>query len=144
MCVGGNTRETTQKRPPPTPKTPARPVELCQKSKTYGDIDGKTHPAIMAFREVTKYTPAPNGEPWKAICDGVDVDDKNIQRWTEAITAWVNCGNSVRNVSGMLDWYDSGKRDNRQTAPEKRRDRDRKDTEHTWYTPEEAARFIHR
>ena len=70
----------------------------------------KTPAAITAFFEEYKFVPAPSGSIWKEICGKVT----DVPTWAEAIHAWHLAGNSSRNVSGMLDWYATGKRDNRQ------------------------------
>jgi hypothetical protein len=66
-------------------------------------------PPIVAFFDEFAFIPAPNGAHWKAICAAAT----DVDRWREAIRAWHLCGNSTRNVQGMLDWYTTGKRDNR-------------------------------
>ncbi len=81
---------------------------------TYGDIGGRTHPAIVKLRDITHVCPSPTGEAWAAVCDAVAPDAASIRRWTAAVRAWVLCGNKVSNVAGMIDWYQTGKRDNRQ------------------------------
>lgn len=72
---------------------------------------------VKTFSEVTRYNLAPNSEPWVLIAQSIPDNEQALARWKEAVTAWVNCGNSTRNVSGMIDWYKSGKRDNRVNLP---------------------------
>lgn len=83
--------------------------------------DSRPHPRprpLVILTEITKWYPAPNSEPYKLILSSVQDEPKNLERWREAVTAWVNCGNSMRNIQGMVDWYKTGRRDSRQRVPE--------------------------
>lgn len=65
--------------------------------------------AIVAFFDEFAFIPAPKGTLWREICANVT----DVDQWRAAIHAWHLCGNSTRNVAGMLDWYRTGRRDNR-------------------------------
>ena len=79
--------------------------------------DPRPRPLVI-LTEITKWYPAPNSEPYKLVMSSVQDEPKSLERWREAVTAWVNNGNSTRNVQGMVDWYKTGKRDSRQRIPE--------------------------
>ena len=75
-------------------------------------------PAVQLYSEMTRIYYPPDSLQWQAIDATVDGNPQALERWRETVAAWINCGNSSRNVQGMLDWFKSGKRDNRWRAPE--------------------------
>jgi len=51
--------------------------------------------------------------PQSVYADLEPINNGGLATWQDAVQAWVLSGNNKRNISGMLDWYRSGKRDNR-------------------------------
>ncbi len=78
------------------------------------------HPAIDVFAELTGKRPRKGTLQRDAIVRTVTDNPRSVQNWRDAVTAWLLCDNKPTNVNGMLDWYKSGKRDNRaRTEPSK-------------------------
>ncbi len=92
------------------------------KDKRYKDREGapaqivtsfKTHPAIDAYAELTGKRPKKGTLQYDTIVQSVTDNQQKIELWKEAIRAWLLCDNKPTNVSGILDWFRTGKRDNR-------------------------------
>jgi len=86
--------------------------------------------SIRILYELAKLGPAPDSASWQAVLKCVPDTPDALKRWREAVSAWLTSGNSSRNVQGMIDWFKSGKRDNRMRPPEPSpEDRDRTEKE---------------
>ncbi len=71
------------------------------------------HPAIDVYAELTGKRPRRGTLQRDAIVRTVTDRPEAVQRWRGAIEAWLLCDNKATNVQGMLDWFQTGKRDNR-------------------------------
>lgn len=69
------------------------------------------HPAVSIFAELTGKRPKHGTLQYIRIAETVtDAPDK-LDKWREAVDAWLGNGNKDTNVYGMLDWFKSGRRD---------------------------------
>lgn len=71
------------------------------------------HPAIDVFAELTGKRPRRGSLQRDAITRTVTDNPQAVERWREAVAAWLLTDNKSTNVKGMLDWFATGKRDNR-------------------------------
>ena len=70
----------------------------------------REHPAIVAIREVAERYP--NKTLWDPIIARLG-ETPDVARLRETYVAWIGCGNNKLGYLGVLDWYETGKRDNR-------------------------------
>jgi phage replication O-like protein O len=73
----------------------------------------KNHPAIDAYAELTGKRPRKHSLQYDTIVETVTDNPAKVELWKEAIRAWLLCDNKPTNVAGILDWFRTGKRDNR-------------------------------
>lgn len=66
----------------------------------------QTHPASLAYREITGYRPAKAHAA--TIAARVARDAASLDRWRVAVEAWIGRGNRYTNVDGMVEWYELG------------------------------------
>jgi len=86
--------------PAPKDEPPVPPAVVI-----YGDLTGE----IVNWRTAT------------TINEAVGDDPTNLDKWKEAIDAWLLEGYRKKNIRGMLDWFRDGVPDRRRNAPRNRR-----------------------
>lgn len=92
-------RSAADKPPAPTPT----PRKQGARAKTEKPPDeSMTHPAVQAYRELCRSTPAP------VIRLAIMQRVADVDKWRGVIAAWLGAGYRPTNVTGMLEWYSDG------------------------------------
>lgn len=95
-----------QPRPKPIPSggpaPPPAPVSQSE-SKTKHEDPRKSHPAIVAIREITERYPPK--EIWDEIIDQIGINGIDQKRLRKCFVAWIGRGYNKTNFDWAFDWY---------------------------------------